>query len=213
MYNLPHFKEQDQQVVIDFIHHHPFAFFIGATPEGKPVATQVPVFIEEREEKLYLTGHIQRKSDHYKAMEANPQVLCVFSGAHSYVSASWYSDPHQASTWNYQSVHVRGKATFLNEEALIEILKKLTLHYENGNTQSPTVFDNLPEEYRSKLMKAIVAFEVEVEEIENVFKLSQNRDKESYQHIINKLEDQDAEGKAIAEEMKKRKSQLFNLDK
>jgi transcriptional regulator len=59
-------------------------------------------------------------------------------------------------------------------------------------------------------MKAIIAFEIEVEEIENVFKLSQNRDKESYHNIIEKLETQDADGKVIAEEMKKRESQLFN---
>ena len=60
---------------------------------------------------------------------------------------------------------------------------------------STTVYDNLPEDYRSRLIKAIVAFEVEVESIDNVFKLSQNKDKESYQHIIENLKEQDAEGK------------------
>jgi len=58
-------------------------------------------------------------------------------------------------------------------------------------------------------MKAIVAFEIEVESIENVFKLSQDRDKESYQNIIEKLETTDADGKTIAGEMKKRESKLF----
>ena len=61
----------------------------------------------------------------------------------------------------------------------------------------------------NRLMKAIIAFEVEVEAIDNVFKLSQNRDKESYQHIIEKLETQDADGKTIATEMKKRETGLF----
>jgi transcriptional regulator len=59
-------------------------------------------------------------------------------------------------------------------------------------------------------MRAIIAFEIEVEAIENVFKLSQNRDKESYQNIIKKLETADSDGKGIAEEMKRRESQLFN---
>ena len=67
----------------------------------------------------------------------------------------------------------------------------------------------MPGDYRSRLIKAIVAFEVEVTSIENVFKLSQNRDKESFQHIIEKLNEQDADGKAIAEEMLKRKEDLF----
>ena len=37
-------------------------------------------------------------------------------------------------------------------------------------------------------MKAIIAFEVEVMEIDNVFKLSQNRDEESFHNIIAQLQ-------------------------
>jgi transcriptional regulator len=209
MYRLPYFKENDQQVVMDFIYQHPFAFIAGCDDNAKPVATQIPVFIEEREGVLFLTGHMMRNTDHHRAFEKNPETLCVFSGSHTYVSASWYSDPHQASTWNYMSVHVKGKMRFLGEEGLIEVLKKTSLHFEQNNIHSPTVFDNLPEDYTNKLMKAIVAFEVQVDEIDNVFKLSQNRDRESYGHIINRLEDLGGEAKTIAEEMKKREEQLF----
>jgi len=209
MYNLPYFKEKTQQVVLDFIHQHPFSFICGCDENGKPVATQIPVFIEERAGKLFMTGHIMKQTDHHKAFEKNANVLCVFTGHHSYVSASWYSNPNQASTWNYMSVHVKGQLRFLDEQGLIDVLKKTSLHFENNNPHSPTTFDNLSEEYRTRLMKAIVAFEVEVEEIDNVFKLSQNRDKESYRHIIEKLEVQDADGKTIAEEMKKRETNLF----
>lgn len=209
MYNLPYFKESDQQVILEFIHQHPFAFICGCDENNKPVATQIPVFIEEREGKLYLSGHMMKQTDHHKAFEKNPNALCVFTGHHTYVSATWYSNPNQASTWNYMSVHVKGQLKFLDEQALIEVLKKTSLHFENGNTHSSTVYDNLPDDYRNKLIKAIVAFEVEVESIDNVFKLSQNRDKESYQHIIEKLSQDDADGKTIAEEMGKRINQVF----
>jgi transcriptional regulator len=209
MYNLPYFKERDQQVVLDFIHKHPFAFIAGCDENNKPVATQIPVFIEERDGKLYMTGHMMKSTDHHKAFEKNSNVLCVFTGNHTYVSATWYSDPHQASTWNYMSVHVKGQLRFLDDEGLIDVLKKTSLHFEGGNKTSTTTYDNLPEEYTSKLMKAIVAFEVEVESIDNVFKLSQNRDKESYGNIIDKLKDQDEDGRVIAEEMKKRENNLF----
>jgi transcriptional regulator len=209
LYNLPYFKETDKDVVIDFIHKHPFAFIAGCDVNNKPVATQIPVFIEEREGKLYLSGHMMRNTDHHKALEQNANVLCVFTGAHTYVSATWYSDPHQASTWNYMSVHVKGKLRFLKEEALIEILKKTSLHFENNNTSSTTSYDNLTDQYKLPLLKAIVAFEVEVEQMENVFKLSQNRDKESYHNIITELEKQTPEAKAIAEEMLKRENDLF----
>ena len=209
MYNLPYFKEEDQQVVLKFMRDHPFVFLTGVDAENKPVATQVPVFIDEKDGKLFLTGHIMKSNDHHKAFEQNPNVLAVFTGPHVYVSGTWYSNPQQASTWNYMSVHAKGTISFGNEEDLIAILKRLTLHYENNNTASTTIFDNLPSEYTGPLMKAIVAFEVEITAIENVFKLSQNRDEKSFENIMSKLNEQGSDGKFIAEEMKKRQQQLF----
>lgn len=209
MYNLPYFKEKDPAVVREFINTHPFAFIAGCDENHQPVATQIPVFIEDRDGKLFLTGHMMKNTDHHKAFEFNNSVLCIFTGNHCYVSATWYSNPEQASTWNYMSVHVKGTIRFLDDDALVSILKKTTLHFENGDTNSSTVFDNLPEDYRNRLMKAIVAFEVEVKSMDNVFKLSQNRDQESYHHIIDRLKNSDADGKVIADEMNKRKEELF----
>ena len=209
MYNLPYFKEENQEVVLEFMRKHPFVFLTGVNEENKPVATQVPVFIDERDGKLFLTGHIMRNNDHHKAFEKNPNVLAVFASPHVYVSATWYDDPRQASTWNYMSVHAKGTIKFGNKEDLIAILKRLTLHYENNNTASTTVFNNLTSEYTEPLLKAIVAFEVEVISIDNVFKLSQNRNEKSFQNIMDKLNEQGSDGKFIAEEMKKRQHQLF----
>ena len=209
MYNLPYFKEPDPEVVLQFMREHPFVFLTGVSEENKPVATQVPVFIDEKGGKLFLTGHIMRNTDHHKAFVKNPNVLAVFTGPHVYVSGTWYSDPHQASTWNYMSVHAKGTLQFGNYDDLVSILKRLTLHYENNNTASTTVFDNLPSEYIASLIKAIVAFEVEILSVENVFKLSQNRDEKSFNTIISKLEEQGSDGQFIAKEMKKREQKLF----
>ena len=209
MYNLPYFKEEDQEVVLEFMRKHPFVFLTGVNEENKPVATQVPVFIDEKDGKLFLTGHIMRNNDHHKAFEKNPNVLAVFTSPHVYVSATWYDDPHQASTWNYMSVHAKGIIKFGDKDDLVAILKRLTLHYENNNTASTTVFHNLTSEYTEPLLKAIVAFEVEVVSIDNVFKLSQNRNEKSFHNIMDKLNEQGSDGKFIAEEMKKRQHQLF----
>lgn len=210
MYNLPYFKEQDAAVVLEFMRAHPFIFLSGVNEENKPVATQVPVFIDEKDGKLFLTGHIMRNTDHHKAFEKNSNVLAVFTGPHVYVSGTWYSDPHQASTWNYMSVHAKGNIKFGDHNDLVAILRRLTLHYENNNTASTTIFDNLSSEYLKPLVKAIVAFEVEITSVENVFKLSQNRDEKSYNTIIAKLEEQGSDGQFIAKEMKKRQQQLFS---
>ena len=209
MYDLPYFKEEDQEVVLQFMREHPFVFLTGVNKENKPVATQVPVFIDEKDGKLFLTGHIMRNTDHHKAFEQNDNVLAVFTSPHVYVSGTWYDDPHQASTWNYMSVHVKGNIRFGNGDDLVAILKRLTLYYENNNTASTTIFDNLPSEYTGRLMKAIVAFEVEITSMENVFKLSQNRDERSFRNIMDKLNEQGSDARFIAEEMKKRQQQLF----
>jgi transcriptional regulator len=209
MYDLPHHKEQNAQVIKEFIDKHPFAFLTGCDREYKPVVTQVPVFIEEKDSKKILAGHIMRDTDHHKAFVHNNNVLAVFTGHHTYVSATWYSNPHQASTWNYMSVHARGIIRFLDETALEEVLRKTTLHFEGNNQQSSTIFDNLPLDYKKRLMKAIVAFEIEVTELDNVFKLSQDRDAKSYQNITVKLKEQDKDGQVIAAEMEKRAKNLF----
>jgi len=208
MYNLPYFKEQDAATILKFIKENPFAFLCGCDAVNNPVATQVPVFIDEKEDKLFLSGHIMRNTDHHKAFVHNPNVLAVFTGAHTYVSASWYSDKQQASTWNYISVHAKGKLKFLEEPALLDVLKRTTNHFEN-NPNSGSNFEDLPRDYVQRLVNAIVAFEVDVYQIENVFKLSQNRDEKSYHNIIGKLEDKGGDGKEIAAEMKRRTSELF----
>ena len=209
MYDLPYFKENNQQVIQAFIGKYPFAFLTGVDSENKPVATQIPVFIEVLNGRKILRGHIMKNTDHHKAFLQNENVLVVFSGHHTYVSGTWYSDPHTASTWNYMSVHARGKICFLDDAALIDVLRKTSLHFENYDQQSATIYDNLPSDYSQKLMKAIVAFEIEIEKMDAVFKLSQNRDEASYLNIIKQLKEQDENGRVIAEEMEMRAKELF----
>ena len=209
MYNLPHYTEHDAHVIKEFVDQHPFAFIAGCDSENKPVATQVPVFIEERDGRKILSGHIMKNTDHHKAFLHNENVLVIFTGHHTYVSATWYHNPHLPSTWNYMSVHAKGIIRFMDDAALEEVLRKTTLHFENNNQQSTTVFDNLPVDLREKLMKAIVAFEIEVTAMDNVFKLSQDRDPKSYQHIKEKLKEQGEDGHVIAAEMEKRTKEVF----
>jgi transcriptional regulator len=210
MYNYPHYKEADLQKVIVFMKAHPFVTLIGARANGRIEATQVPVLVDEREGKIVITGHIARKSDHHKAVEENPDALLIFTGAHTYVSGTWYTgNPQQASTWNYISVHARGKIKWMDEEGLRGMLKKLSLHFENGNTASSTIYDNLPADYIDKLVRAIVGFELEVAEMDNVHKLSQNRDEKSYDNIVHELKQQEGDAHKIGTIMENRKPIIF----
>jgi transcriptional regulator len=210
MYNYPHYKESDKVKIIDFMRNHPFITLIGCNKNGRIEATQIPVLIEENADRLFIRGHIARKSDHHFAFEENPNVLALFTGAHTYVSGTWYTgNPQQASTWNYIAIHARGQIKFLDERNLVELLKNLSLHFENNNSQSSTIYDNLPVDYKEKMIKAIVAFEIEVTELDNVYKLSQNRDEKSYDSIVTELKRQDGDAKEIGELMEKRRPKVF----
>jgi transcriptional regulator len=209
MYNLPHHKAKDEADILGFIGKYPFAFISGCDADGRPVATQIPVFVEERDGKKFLSGHIMKGNDHHKAFLQNENVLVVFTGHHTYVSGTWYSNPHTPSTWNYMSVHARGLLRFLGDEALIGVLRKTSLHFENNDPQSATVYDNLPPGLPQGLMHMIAAFEIEITQLDTVFKLSQDRDRQSYENIIVQLRKQGESGQVIAEEMEKRKKLVF----
>ncbi|MBK8522356.1 MAG: FMN-binding negative transcriptional regulator [Chitinophagaceae bacterium] len=202
MYKFSYYTEQDKEKVIDFIRENAFALITG-TGEDYPVATQIPLTIKIKEDKILLEGHLMKKTDHHLAFEKNNKVLVLFTGPHCFVDANWYTDPHMGSTWNYMTVHAKGKITFMDEEGTRNAVKAVSDKY--AGTTSESAFDNLPKEYIDHMVKAIVGFSIEIEELDNVFKLSQNRDEASQRNIIEELRKTgDANAVAIALEMEKR---------
>lgn len=209
MYDLPHHKAHHEAEIKAFISQYPFAFVSGCDVENHPIATQIPVFIEEKDGKQILRGHIMKNTDHHKAFVNNENVLVVFTGKSTYVSGTWYSNPYIASTWNYMSVHIKGIIRFLDDAALEDVLRLTSLHFENNDQNSTTIYDNLPNAFKQKVMDFIVAFEIEVLEIDTVFKLSQDRDAKSYQNIIAQLRLGNHDAQVIADEMEKRFDEVF----
>lgn len=205
MYKMPEFTENDQQAVRDFIYQNPFVVLTGCY-NNIPVATQVPVLIHEQDGQFVLRGHIMRKTDHHLAFEANPQVLVLFTGPQCYVSASWYSQRNIGSTWNYITVHGRGTIQYKDEAHCLQLLTDLTHKYEDQQ-QKPELLEYMSMEgYVKPMMKAIVSFEIVLESIAPIFKLSQNRDDESHARIVEELKKRgDYNSIEIAKEMLKRR--------
>jgi len=202
MYKFPYYTEQDLEKVIAFMQANPFAILTG-TGEKYPVATQLPLEITMDQDRIFLQGHMMRKTDHHLAFEKNNQVLVLFTGPHCFVSASWYTNPGVGSTWNYMTVHAKGTMRFMNEVETRDAVKAVSDKFEG--TQSAGAFDKLPQEYIDHMMKAIVGFTIEVESIDNVFKLSQNRDEASQKNIIEQLRKRgDDHSVMIADEMDRR---------
>lgn len=206
MYHLPHFKANYPNDVFAFMQAHPFITLCGCSPEGWPVATHIPVLIEKRNETIFLTGHVMRNQLHTLAYEANNKVLAIFQGPESYVSAAWYSPPAVASTWNYMAVHASGIIRFLDDAELYQLLVRQTRYFE-GTANSTVDVEKMPADYVKENMKAIVAFEIEVTQCNHVFKLSQNKDEESFQSVVGHLKTGNATQQALANEMLKIKIQ------
>jgi transcriptional regulator len=202
MYKFDYYTEKDQQKVIDFMKENAFALITGMG-EKYPVATQIPLAVKIIDGKIFLEGHMMQKTDHHLAFEKNNNVLVLFTGPHCYVSASWYTERGIGSTWNYMTVHAKGKMSFKDEQGTRDAVKMVSDKYEG--TTSADAFDNLPKEYIDHMVKAIVGFSIEIEKLDNVFKLSQNRDEASQRNIIEQLMKRgDEDSRKIGKEMIKR---------
>lgn len=202
MYDIAYFKAKDHQAVLDFMQANPFVTICGVDVNGLPIAAQIPVLIKQLGDKLFISGHLMRKQDHTNAFEINKNVLVIFSAPSAFVSASWYTQKNIGSTWNYQTVHAKGAIEFKDDAHLLTLLTELTMHFEKDPDASSQV-KNLSPEYMQQNMKAIASFEIEVTELKNVFKLSQNRDDESFANIKAELEKGSPACKHMAAAMKR----------
>lgn len=203
MYQLPHFTESDDEQVFHFMQMHPFAFICAADSNNEVQATHIPVEVERIDGKIIISGHFMTNTKHHLAMKNNDQVLVIFTGPHAFVNAAWYAQPHQASTWNYMDVQVRGKIKFTDRNGTFDLIKKITEKYVG--IHSPASFQNLSLDYIEQSLDYIIGFYIEAESVKNTFKLSQNKDENTRKNIIEKLSATDDDGaKKIAGEMKKR---------
>lgn len=202
MYKLPHFTEEDEDAIFGFMNKNSFAIITGY--DGNfPVATHVPIDIKKEGGQIFLTGHMMKNTDHHKAFLQNENVLVIFNGPHCYVSASWYQKKEVASTWNYIDVHAKGKIKFTDEGGTKKIIESITDKYEG--MESDAAFRKLPAEYVDRLVKAIIGFTIEISEIGNVFKLSQNHEPATRESIVKHLKlRKDEDSHMIAKEMEKR---------
>lgn len=206
MYRYDDFIERDENKIKRFIIENPFAVISVATEKGEVSTTQVPLLFNPDQSQLI--GHIYKESEHYQALLKNKKVLILFHGPHAYVSAKNYENKRSASTWNYMSVQVKGKLTFLDHQGLLDALELLTDHFENPE-DSPSSFNRIPPSYVNRLSRYIAAFQISLDDIQATFKLSQNQPKPSFDKIVNSLKNQGGMPELLSQEMQKIRSDLY----
>ena len=200
MYIPEHYRNENQEDIKNFIHQNGFGILINQN-NGKLWATHIPLILEEKDGKQFLVGHVSKENPQAKSFKTNDEILAIFSGAHTYISSSWY-DHENVPTWNYLAVHVYGKLQLHSPEESIEALKRLVNKYE-AKSEKPIRVEDLSQKTMLQA-HGIVSFEIEITAIEAKKKLSQNRDDKNYQTIISKLENSnDYQSIEVAKEMKK----------
>jgi len=204
MYIAKHFKVTNVDEIWDFVQKNSFGTIV-ATEQGKPIATHLPLGLTKKGDDYYITGHVAYANPLWKTLEEeNENILVMFQGPHAYISSSWYQHEN-VPTWNYQSVHVYGTASIMSEQELEEDLILLLQKYEH-HRKNAALWENLSPQTK-KQIKGIVGVKIKVQEVQAAYKLSQNRNEEDYQNIIEKLkEDDDVNSHLIAEVMKNRES-------
>jgi transcriptional regulator len=204
MYIHPLNSWETETEVQEFIQKNAFATLYSQV-DGKPWATHLPVFLEKKSNgKFILHGHLAKANPQWKQLAQAGEVLVVFQGPHAYISSSWYTHEN-VPTWNYLAVHVYGKVRLIEGEELMHHLKSLVDQYETGRPNRVQV-ETMTPTYLEGQIRALVGFEIEIKEIQASAKLSQNRDDENYERIVQRLEQSSlASDQEVAEEMRKRR--------
>lgn len=107
------FRVKDMEEIKSFIQSHTFATVV-TTMNEKPIATHIPVSFHQVGDSYVISGHMAIGNPQWKTFEEKEKVLIIFQGPHAYISSSWY-EKEAVPTWNYQAVHVYGKAELLEK--------------------------------------------------------------------------------------------------
>ena len=179
MYIPRHFSISETEEVYAFLDANAFGQLISLVDQRLTVS-HLPFLVSD--DRKFLHCHLARQNSHWQSLEEQ-QVLVTFLGPHDYISPSWYRSPG-VPTWNYQALHIYGRCRVFEEpDAIAGIVEALSERYESG-FESPW-----EPQYRDAMLRAIIGVEIEIEELQCKYKLSQNRPAQDQQGVIDKLEE------------------------
>ncbi len=193
-----YYREEDRQKLLAFLKQNNFAALVTFDGE-KPIATHIPVEIVETENGWTIYGHISRANAQKKTFGDN-EALLIFQGAHTYISARWYTEV-DVPTWDYMIVHVYGKVREIQGDELYSALSRLVENHESNTSYR---LEGLPQDMVQKEIKGVFGFVMEVTRVDGGYKLSQGKTEEERTNIASELEKRgDKDSKVIAEEIRK----------
>ena len=201
MYVPRHFESPSVPVTLKVIRDNAFGLLISTGADALPSVTHVPMLAEVDSDNIVaVTGHLAKANDHVKALADGQPVTAVFNGPHAYVSPRWYESVNGVPTWNYVSVHVRGRISLSDEIATnTDVVTALSSVFESEAPKGQVPdFDAASVR---QMLDFIVSFRIEVDDVQAKFKLSQNRPAADRRGVISALEQGSSDERAIAKLM------------
>ncbi|MFC5522797.1 FMN-binding negative transcriptional regulator [Polaromonas jejuensis] len=173
MYLPPQFKAKDEAHAWALIRAYPFASLISNDDAGLPFVTPLPLHLEYADGRAVLLGHCAKPNPHWRYLQARPQALVTFMGPHAYMTPRVYPALARVPTWNYLTVHCTVTARLIEHfDGKDRLLKHLIHDHDPAYAEQ---WRALPEDYQHKMMNGIVAFELEVVDLQCKLKLNQHR--------------------------------------
>ena len=196
MYRPDAFRLDDRQALLSHANAHPFAT-VMTHRAGRLTVSHLPLLIDS--ERSVLRGHLARENPQFEDITAGADALAIFHGPHAYVSPSVYEEHPSVPTWNYVVVHVRGRASLVEEPALRAILDDMVSRFDTTGWRL-----DAPETYVRSSLDRIAGFEIAIEQLEGKWKLSQNRSLTDQKRVAAWLEGGDENARAVAALMRAR---------
>jgi len=198
MYTPKFFEETDTDKLLAFMREYNFAVLV-TSEDDRPEGSHLPFIIEERGGKVILLAHMAKANPQWKQF-SEKQVLVIFAEPHAYVSPLLYKEKQNVPTWNYVAVHAYGKVKVFETEDNLALLEKQIEAFDpvyfNGN------WKEIDADYKTNLAKGIVAFEMEVTDLQGKKKLNQNKPGEDAHRVIEAFEKGGAGEREIAKYMR-----------
>lgn len=178
-------RVEDRETALAFMRANPFAILVSNTDDG-PFATHLPVVIAERDGNVSLRAHVAKANPHWRVLDqARVDSLVIFHGPHAYISPALYELRESVPTWNYATAHAYGRGKILgSHEDKQQVLAELVAQFDASYLEQ---WKSLGDQYHTRMLNHIVAFEIAVSRLEGKFKLSQNRTRTEQENVIQAL--------------------------
>lgn len=190
----PHYVPADHVPALETICRNPLSL-LASDGGGTPFATHILAIPHPGETGRdpralvgsTLLGHLDRTNPHWDALVDGGRALLVFTGAHAYVSPTVYRTVPAAPTWDFVTVHVRGSVRKIVglEDTLRVVLSTVEFceeHFGTGWDATPSL------DYFRQIVPGVGAFELTVESVESMFKLSQEQTPALQERVVASFE-------------------------